>query len=200
MLELVGLEGVHDLSADSACTGLGVRVSLGQRGVLHVGLDFHVVFFLFVGAGCELEGKLDIVSELLLVGVDDFVYVELHGLGLQLGPFALVVLILVVGVSDSGERSLAVSLVLFGSDALVLDDVAEPDDYFDDLDEGEQHQEDKRDEKLDEQVGVEHHEQGPQNNVPEEKLGHVYHLDDLPSVLQIGVLAPHLRVQPLRPP
>jgi hypothetical protein len=198
VLELVGLESVHDLLTHATCPGVQSDVSFHQRGVLHVRFDLHKLF-LSISTGGKLECKLDIVPELLLKSIDNGVDVELHFLRIQGCTFA-VVGVFVVGILDVGERGLSVSLVLFGSDALILDDVADADDDFDELDEGEEHQQNQGYEKLYDQVGVKDDEKGSQDYVPQEKLSDIYHLYYLPSILQLGVFAPNLGIQTLGAP
>lgn len=98
------------------------------------------------------------------------------------------------------EGGLPVYLILLGSDALVFHEIDHANDNLDDLDEGEDDKQGKGDKELDQQVGVKYEEQGPDDHIPQEELSHIDHFDHLPCILQLGILATHLRIQPLGTP
>ena len=124
VLEFVGLEEVQDLLAYSAGSGHVTFVGHWVKPNL-VFLNGGV--FLNSLAGGHLEGKLNFLPEWFLKGIDSGVDMHFH-----LG-FAL-------GIGFIGEGGLPVNFVLFGSDALVLDEIDDSDDDFDELDQDEEHE------------------------------------------------------------
>jgi hypothetical protein len=108
-----------------------------------------ILSFLAHFAGCKLKRKLNFLPQRFLKRIDDRIDMHL-GLGMCCcGPLSFI-----------GKRGFSINFILFGGDALILDDVAHADDDFDDLDEGEEDEQDEGDEEFYYEVRVEDDEEG----------------------------------------
>ena len=116
ILKLVGLESIHHLSADSTGSwslGINLRLSFFKLCLLFFKFDLLI--------SCKLEREHDLFFKLFFIGIHNLVNMKLHVW------FCDLLLI------DIGETSFSVYFILFGSNALVLNQIDHSDNYLDHL-------------------------------------------------------------------
>lgn len=153
VLELIGLESMHDLLADSIRLQIHLHISFNHCSKpvafrsflgsldLHLILSFFFLLFvflfllLFLLAGRHLESHLNFLLDTLLESINNFI--DMHfGFGFVQRVFFI------------GKGSLSIDGILLGGNAFVLDQIAHSDNHLDCLNSSEENQQPQRHKEL----------------------------------------------------